>query len=281
MTRDYEVRRKLWDGKIPVQFILDLCESVNSSTKPYFVMLPRVSYFTLILPRVLQFFGTAVEHFDASSVWLQCGTTPLKWHYPVGVLYDLLKSDEKLPWTITVRVTDFPKELIRWSRDSMESSFIQSIKEADYLRHKAEVVNSMTPEEYRKLWNGLVNEKFDEYWFVNEKLVSEDQPPKNVPIRWYEVGHPFIEVLIAPFDDTGKQRTLSDACRIVGYDGEIVAISHGIELPLETPLLWMVENYSYLDNFVHIVIKKNETSKMSDDSNDDGNSREGELKLKS
>lgn len=39
----------------------------------------------------------------------------------------------------------------------MESSFIQSIKEADYLRHKAEVVNSMTPEEYRKLWNGLVN----------------------------------------------------------------------------------------------------------------------------
>lgn len=39
----------------------------------------------------------------------------------------------------------------------MEGSFIQSVKEADYLKHKAEVVNSMKPEDYRRLWNGLVH----------------------------------------------------------------------------------------------------------------------------
>lgn len=256
MTRDYEVRRKLWDGKIPIQFVLDSCDRINCAAKPYFAMLSRISYFPLVLPRVLQFFGTAVEQISRDSVWLQYGTVPIKWHYPIGVLFDLLKDDDTLPWTVTVRTTEFPKELIRWSRDSMESSFIQSIKEADYLKHKAEIVNSMKPEEYQRLWNGLVREQFDEYWFVNEKLVSSEKPIKHVPIRIYKSGQAFCQLLITPLDDNGTQRTLADACTLAGFDSNVVAVSYGIEMPLETPLLWMVENYSYLDNFVHVVIKK-------------------------
>lgn len=37
MARDYEVRRKLWDAKVPVQFVLDSCEALQCSAKPYFV----------------------------------------------------------------------------------------------------------------------------------------------------------------------------------------------------------------------------------------------------
>lgn len=34
------------------------------------------------------------------------------------------------------------------------------------------------------------------------------------------------------------------------------AISHGIRLPFNTPLIWLARNLSYPDNFIHIVLKK-------------------------
>lgn len=43
-------------------------------------MVPGMSYFPLILPRVLQYFMAVVDHFDADSVWLRYDTKPLKWY---------------------------------------------------------------------------------------------------------------------------------------------------------------------------------------------------------
>lgn len=42
-------------------------------------MVPSMSYFPLVLPRVLQYFVAVVDHFDADSVWLRYNTKPLKW----------------------------------------------------------------------------------------------------------------------------------------------------------------------------------------------------------
>jgi hypothetical protein len=33
-------------------------------------------------------------------------------------------------------------------------------------------------------------------------------------------------------------------------------VSHGIELPADTPVLWMAKNLCYPDNFVHVVCRK-------------------------
>jgi autophagy-related protein 5 len=41
-----------------------------------------------------------------------------------------------------------------------------------------------------------------------------------------------------------------------GYmDNVFTAISHGIELPLDTSIGWIATNLSYPDNFIHIVLK--------------------------
>lgn len=37
MIQDYEVTRKLWDGRIPVQFVLDKLEFIQCSAKPFCV----------------------------------------------------------------------------------------------------------------------------------------------------------------------------------------------------------------------------------------------------
>lgn len=52
---------------------------------------------------------------------------------------------------------DFPKEVMWCKGTSLESAFIQSIKEADQLKHKAKIVNSMKIDEHKQLWNSLLH----------------------------------------------------------------------------------------------------------------------------
>uniref|UniRef100_A0A915Q0H2 Autophagy protein 5 n=1 Tax=Setaria digitata TaxID=48799 RepID=A0A915Q0H2_9BILA len=228
MIQDYEVTRKLWDGRIPVQFILDKLEFIQCSVKPFCIMVPGMSYFPLILPRVLQYFTAVVDNLDTDSVWLQYNTKPLKWHYPVGVLFDLLKTDDLLPWTVVLKTKDFPKEVMRFRGNDLESSYIQSVKEADQLKHKARVVNSMKVDEHRQLWSSILHDKFDEFWIINKKLMesSDSEPVLHVPIRIYQVDHPFKQPLITPFDEAGRTRTIADALKAVNIETRSTVISH-------------------------------------------------------
>jgi len=99
------------------------------------------------------------------------------------VLFDLHKSDETLPWQINVHLTHYPDaELMRlsarappssddspktprhtappFSLDAVESHFVQSIKEADAVRHKGEVVGAMEKRDTKAIWNALCTSAF-------------------------------------------------------------------------------------------------------------------------
>ncbi|VDM99426.1 unnamed protein product [Thelazia callipaeda] len=263
--QDYEVTRKLWDGRIPVQFVLDKLEFMQCTAKPFYVnftvVVPEMSYFPLILPRVLQYFSTVVDSFDTSSVWLQYNSKPLKWHYPVGLLFDLLKADHLLPWTIVLRTKDFPMEVMQCKGNDLESLYIQSVKEADQLKHKGKIISSMKVDECRLLWSSILHDKFDEFWAINKKLMgtSESDPLFHVPIRIHEVASddcPFRQPLITPYNESGEAHTIADALKSVNIEYQLPVISHSVKVPLSTPLTWMLQNLSYLDNFIHIIVRR-------------------------
>ena len=56
------------------------------------------------------------SNFVSSSLrdrpmWFECDGIPLRWHLPIGVMYDqaaLARADMTLPWNITVRFDKFP-----------------------------------------------------------------------------------------------------------------------------------------------------------------------------
>lgn len=44
------------------------------------------------------------------NLWLEFDGQPVKWHFPIGVLFDLfMNSDVRLPWNITVHFDKFPE----------------------------------------------------------------------------------------------------------------------------------------------------------------------------
>lgn len=160
------------------------------------------------------------------------------------------------------------------------------MKEADALKHSSTVVNSLQKHETAQLWMALQNDKFDQFWLINRRLMEhlDGKPFKSIPFRLYPAksrGDCFIQhnvkscQLVTPPaseqeqqpDDqdsaperrqsSSKQCTLSnllETCRGPNDLTPACIILHGTQVPLETPLQWLSENMSYADNFLHLVL---------------------------
>ena len=206
---------------------------------------------------------------DISEILFEYEGTPLKWHYPIGLLFDLLASSSALPWNITVHFKSFPeKDLLHCpSKDVIEAHFMSCVKEADALKHKSQVINEMQKKDHKQLWMGLQNDRFDQFWAINQKLMeypAEENGFRYIPFRIYQTTTewPFIRQLFRPVATDGQLHTLGDLLKevcpsaVAPEDGEKKnrVMIHGIEPVLETALQWLREHLSHPDNFLHIRI---------------------------
>ncbi|XKL67435.1 hypothetical protein PGB90_002926 [Kerria lacca] len=228
MANDREVLRDIWDGKLPVCFNINDEEICDLQTpESYYLMIPRLSYFPLVWDKILIFHSRIfciqkvkkhfVKHIHSDrqemEMWLDYNGTPLKWHYPVGLLYDLYAYDTQLPWTVTVHFEKFPENEILHcnSREVVESHFMSTVKEADALKHRGQIISTMQKKEHTQLWLGLQNDKFDQFWAVNKKLMDtsgSDGEFKHIPFRFYSTDEgPFIQKLVKPFTE-GQPKSL-------------------------------------------------------------------------
>ncbi|XP_030055031.1 autophagy protein 5 isoform X1 [Microcaecilia unicolor] len=287
MTDDKDVLRDIWFGRIPACFTLYQDELTEREAEPYYLLLPRISYLMLVTDKVKKHFQKVMRPEDISEIWFDYEGTPLKWHYPVGVLFDLHASNTGLPWNITVHFKNFPeRDLLHClSKDVIEAHFMSCVKEADALKHKGQVINEMQKKDHKQLWMGLQNDKFDQFWAINRKLMeypAGEDGFRYIPFRIYQAisERPFIQKLFRPVAVDGQPHTLGDlirevcpsavacegqlgqkytsefhGCTAPYTDGEkFQVVIHGIEPMLETPLQWLSEHLSYPDNFLHISI---------------------------
>jgi hypothetical protein len=103
----------------------------------------------------------------------------LKWHYPLGLLYDLFSgaapsqapgagpedrdamedNGGTLPWRLTLHFDDWPAEqLVNLDADGrvLHDAFINSVKEADFLRNgTAKGIMSLSKDDSTQLWKAV------------------------------------------------------------------------------------------------------------------------------
>ena len=180
------LQSRIWSGSLPLEIRLALsdCRTYNES-EPYLIQYPRLSYLAFLLPKLHAFFKRSLINSEVSphEAWISFEDVPLKWHYPLGLLYDLFSGAEpanlerrtkidqaesvaasesvasgatRIPWRLVIHYTDFPDEqLIQLDSEgkSMQDMFINSVKEADFIRNgTARAVMSLGKEDSSNLW---------------------------------------------------------------------------------------------------------------------------------
>ncbi|XP_055490981.1 autophagy protein 5 isoform X2 [Leucoraja erinacea] len=211
MTDDRDVLRDVWFGRIPTCFTLSQDEITEREVEPYYLLLPRVSYLMLVTDKVKKHFQKVMRQEDVGEMWFEYEGAPLKWHYPIGLLFDLHASNAALPWNVIVHFKNFPEtEILHClTKDAVEAHFMSSIKEADALKHKSQVINEMQKKDHKQLWMGLQNDKFDQFWAINRKLMeypTEEGGFRYIPFRIYQPlnERPFIQKLFRPVSTEGQ-----------------------------------------------------------------------------
>ncbi|KAJ1960094.1 autophagy protein 5 [Dipsacomyces acuminosporus] len=141
-------------------------------------------------------------------MWYEYKGQPLKWHYPVGLLYDMHVSSQtsngdggEIPWPLTLHVRKFPSSKLIPSPNtqSMRDMFMAMIKEADFIRNgSTKRVMDLAKSDQMQLLDGLESHSFEQYFAIHSILVPTPdprapvsssgpkiQPPKAIPLRFY------------------------------------------------------------------------------------------------
>eukprot|EP00088_Acartia_fossae_P035760 TRINITY_DN36888_c0_g1_i1.p1 TRINITY_DN36888_c0_g1~~TRINITY_DN36888_c0_g1_i1.p1 ORF type:complete len:266 (-),score=36.32 TRINITY_DN36888_c0_g1_i1:146-943(-) len=260
---DREVLREVWDGRIPAVFTLaEQDKDEDSPSDPFYLMLPRMSYLPLATDKVKKYFLR--DSMDQHNMWFDYKGTPLKWHHPIGALYDVVRgrvldNDEGLPWQITVHFSAFPQDQLipLHSREVVESNFMSAVKEADQLKHGGRIVASMQKKDHLQLWTGLQNDKFDQFWAINRRLmetVSGEDNFKHIPIRFHLANNQTVtQKLIKPFSESTNDILTMGELQELTYPSSTFIIQ-GVSPSADTPVQWLSRHLSYPDNFLHIAV---------------------------
>jgi len=263
---DREVIREVWDGKIPTAFSLAEDEILqDEAPEPCYLFLPRMSYLPLATDKVKKYFSKFIEATDNSpNIWFEYKGIPLKWHHPIGILYDCSKAadeENSLPWPLTVHFRNFPQEELIpcQSREVVEAHFMSCLKEADQLKHAGKVMSCMQKKDHNQLWTGLQNDKFDQFWAINRRFMEPgggEEFFKHIPVRFHMVNSlTLLQKLVKPVRDRSCQPlTLGDLAALVFPNSSPIFIVQGVRPASDTPLQWLSQHLSYPDNFLHIAV---------------------------
>lgn len=100
-------------------------------------LLPRMSYLPLYLSELAQYFSSSTLGWGQEHMWMEHEGLPLRWHLPVGVIYDaVVKHDydtrtgksvdstraRTKPWKIVVHFQNFPADSVRTTCDGERAS---------------------------------------------------------------------------------------------------------------------------------------------------------------
>ncbi|PYI05727.1 autophagy protein Apg5 [Aspergillus sclerotiicarbonarius CBS 121057] len=308
------IQKAIWDGRLPLQISLASSESrTYDQTDPYLISCPRISYLPSLLPRLKTFFSSSL--IDPSSPphqgWFSFEGVPLKWHYPVGLLYDLYAGadpaskegadtdlastadEDPLPWCLVVHFSDWPKEeLVRMDANwmVMQDAFINSVKEADFLRNgTAKGIMSLSKEDSSGLWEAVCDVDLPSFQRISNILIPPpSQPFRNVPIRLFlplppDSGSPSLKVVqspIPPFIPPSSGSSIAASQSILSTRGPqpqtigsalhsllphlfpsrrtpVLAkpVLHGAAVPMGAPVEEVVRCSGYGDGWVYIVIR--------------------------
>ncbi|KAI3124405.1 hypothetical protein CBS147330_6833 [Penicillium roqueforti] len=305
------IQKAVWDGRLPLLIVLASSESRTfDQTDPYLISYPRISYLPSLLPRLRAFFSNFLIEPNSQSHdgWFEFEGVPLKWHYPVGLLFDLYAGADPasktatrdnestdhgppLPWRLIVHFTNWPHDLVRLDADGMvmNDAFINSVKEADFLRNgTAKGIMSLSKEDSSGLWNAVQELDLLSFQRISNILLPRhSQPFRNVPIRIFlplplNAESPSLKVVQSPLPPSIPAPSMQSSQMLSSRSGSTLQpqtvgtvlhtllpnlfpsrrtpvlakpVLHGAVIPMSAPIEEVVRSSAYGDGWAYLVVR--------------------------
>ncbi|EHY52227.1 Autophagy protein 5 [Exophiala dermatitidis] len=202
------LQRTIWEARLPLEIRLasSECRSFDEAD-PYLIAYPRLSYLPLLLPRLHAFFSPSLivdpETISPYSGYFTYDGVPLKWHLPLGLLYDIYilstkdadagtgtdNSNTSLPFKLTLHFNPPDPEkasMMAATPVVLHDSFINSVKEADFLRSgTAKPIMTLGAQESRALWTSTQDNDLSTFAKIHASLMPAPGQLRNIPLRVY------------------------------------------------------------------------------------------------
>lgn len=207
------IQQHVWNARLPLEIRLCASESrVYDQSDPYVISFPRLAYLPFLLPRLLNHFAddfiTDVETISPDTGFFTFDGVPLKWHLSAGLLYDIYvlstqdvdhhdperssAADRKAPpFELEVHFSQSPTSaphlnLLSPSPAAVHDSFINSVKEADFLRSgTAKPIMSLSAADSKLLWSSTQENDLAVFSRIHAGLLPSNKPWRNIPLRLY------------------------------------------------------------------------------------------------
>eukprot|EP00164_Ancoracysta_twista_P002485 GFYU01003300.1.p1 GENE.GFYU01003300.1~~GFYU01003300.1.p1 ORF type:complete len:282 (-),score=65.61 GFYU01003300.1:295-1140(-) len=269
---DSLVHRKVWEGSVPISISLSTQElTTTAPPPPMYSLVSRVTYLSLLIERVREHF---TEHAVAGEdqVWFEYDGKPLKWHLPVGALFDTYSNDRQLPWQLTVHFRNFPSRMLVkiQNDDEVLWNYCNTLKEASFLKFgSTKSVMELNKTDEELLWDSLRNGLYENFQKVFPQLYATGQAMRSIPVRVL-YGSQTIQRRVSVTEDGGgiQAETLLDVLKefvpTVFTNVSLTdtntnqAYVHGVCPPYDTPLQYLCDTLGHPDLFLYISVAQRE-----------------------
>jgi autophagy-related protein 5 len=195
-----KLQKTVWDARLPLEIRLapSECRTFDQAD-PYLILWPRISYLPFLLPKLHAYFAQDfIEDpatIDPVNGHFTFDNVPLKWHLPIGLLYDTYvlavqdpenkASQHQLPFRLTVQfANESSTSLINPSPQAMHDSYINAVKEADFIRSgTAKPIMTLPTTESKALWTSTQENDLVTFSRIHNMLLPKPGQFRNIPIR--------------------------------------------------------------------------------------------------
>ena len=268
---DAGIKRKVIEGTIPI------IVRIPMKTEEKFTLFnaSRNEYLPVLLKNTLAEFLQETEQ-PLSAVTYTVNDQLVKWYLPIGVIFDTIHNGT-LPMEISIGISQQTRQILPFeNEESLKNYFIQQLKEACFLKYGSiQELRKLEVELINPLWEGHALTKLDEYDKLYNPIIFGSENWEHVPVHWYFGTQKHIGDAIPTLTEDNlttiadaiphilKERTPAETdpeaftlLQKENYTEELCFVVQGIDVPIDTPLLWLALNMAQSDGFVHISVRK-------------------------
>ncbi|KAG8719314.1 autophagy protein 5 [Ceratobasidium sp. 394] len=249
-------RRLVWEGTVPIEIKIDgkeLPAGSDRNLESYYIQAPRISYLPLLIPDIRKHLTDLVLDETAAGVikeedwWFEEAESgvPMKWHWPLGLLYDhhlgtrslaahrdtLLSGGGSgngvggISWTtgpkpraqplkLILHLASAPTEklLLGSGVDACKAAFMGQLKEGDFVRWgNTKRVTALRKVDQDGIWDGMKDHNFDDFWKIAGKIFPTTTPGVASP----PIGHHSSSSLHRPSSTEPSEQSAAHTVRSI------------------------------------------------------------------